>query len=75
MEPVAAALAQLAEAQAVCDFLTGLCAKELEALSDYGTHPDRLLQLAKPRGIGLRRLGCGCGRRLVTGSCVFRETT
>eukprot|EP00964_Phaeocystis_antarctica_P050536 scaffold29380_cov70-Phaeocystis_antarctica.AAC.7 len=26
-------------------------------------------------GIGLRRLGCGCGRRLVTGSCVFRETT
>ena len=26
-------------------------------------------------GIGLRRLGCGCGRRLVTGSCVIRETT
>ena len=26
-------------------------------------------------GIGLRRLGCGCGRRLVTGSCVSRETT
>ena len=26
-------------------------------------------------GIGLRRLGCGCGRRLVTGSCVNRETT
>ena len=25
--------------------------------------------------IGLRRLGCGCGRRLVTGSCVIRETT
>ena len=22
-------------------------------------------------GIGLRRLGCGCGRRLVTGSCVY----
>ena len=26
-------------------------------------------------GIGLRRLGCGCGRRLGTGSCVIRETT
>ena len=26
-------------------------------------------------GIGLRRLGCGCGRRLVTGSCVICETT
>ena len=26
-------------------------------------------------GIGLRRLGCGCGRRLVTGSYVIRETT
>ena len=26
-------------------------------------------------GIGLRRLGSGCGRRLVTGSCVIRETT
>ena len=28
-------------------------------------------------GIGWRRLGCGCGRRLVTGSCVIyiRETT
>ena len=26
-------------------------------------------------GVGLRRLGCGCGRRLVTGSCVIRETT
>ena len=26
-------------------------------------------------GIGLRRLGCGGGRRLVTGSCVLRETT
>ena len=25
--------------------------------------------------IDLRRLGCGCGRRLVTGSCVIRETT
>ena len=25
-------------------------------------------------GIGLRRLGCGCGRRFVTGSCVIRET-
>ena len=24
--------------------------------------------------IDLRRLGCGCGRRLVTGSCVIRET-
>ena len=23
----------------------------------------------------LRRLGCGCGRRLVTGSCVIREMT
>ena len=23
----------------------------------------------------LRRLGCGCGRRLLTGSCVLRETT
>ena len=35
-----AALAQLAEAQAVCDFLTGLCAKELEALSDsHATSP------------------------------------
>eukprot|EP00964_Phaeocystis_antarctica_P037341 scaffold21327_cov66-Phaeocystis_antarctica.AAC.8 len=38
MEPVAAALAQLAEAQAVCNFLTGLCAKELEALSDSASH-------------------------------------
>ena len=26
-------------------------------------------------GIGLRRLGSGCGRHLVTGSCVIRETT
>ena len=26
-------------------------------------------------GIGLRRLGCGCGRRSVMGSCVIRETT
>jgi len=26
-------------------------------------------------GIGLRLLGCGCGRRLVTGFCVIRETT
>ena len=26
-------------------------------------------------GIGLRRLGSGCGRRLGTGSCVIRETT
>ena len=26
-------------------------------------------------GIGLRRLGCGCGRRLVTGSCAICETT
>jgi len=26
-------------------------------------------------GIGLRRRGCGCGRRFVTGSCVIRETT
>ena len=25
-------------------------------------------------GIGLRRLGCGCGRRLVTGSWFIRET-
>ena len=25
--------------------------------------------------INLRRLGCGCGRRLVTGSRVIRETT
>eukprot|EP00964_Phaeocystis_antarctica_P119804 scaffold83549_cov34-Phaeocystis_antarctica.AAC.1 len=23
----------------------------------------------------VRRLGCGCGRRLVMGSCVIRETT